>query len=233
MKCSIIIPCYNESANLPTLIDRLNSFKTQEEMEFVLVENGSADDSYRIMQDLTKSNKLFKIVKVEVNQGYGYGLKQGLKAATGDYIGWLHADMQLGMNELGDFVSYLTTHKYPKRILLKANRNNRSMMDYFFTFGQAVFDTILFGTLLNDIAATPVLFDADLLKAMKQIPDGFEIDLYTYLIAKREKFDIQRIPVKQLRRVAGKSSWNTGIKSRIKLGKRVWNGSLLIKKSLK
>ena len=233
MKCSIIIPCYNESANLPALVARLDAFQTKEEMEFILVENGSADDSYRIMQELTKGKKAFKIVKVEVNQGYGYGLQQGLAAATGDYVGWWHADMQLGMNEMGDFVSYLTEHNYPKHIMLKASRRNRSMMDYVFTFGQAVFESFLFCTFMKDVQATPVLFDSSLREQMTKTPNGFEIDIYTYVLAKKCRYNVERIKVRQLERVGGASSWNTGLQSRIRQSMRIIKGSIALKKSMK
>lgn len=232
MRCSIIIPCYNESANLPALVARLDAFQTKEEMEFILVENGSADDSYHIMQELTKEKKAFKIVKVAVNQGYGYGLQQGLAAATGDYVGWWHADMQLGMNEMGDFVSYLTEHNYPKHIMLKASRRNRSMMDYVFTFGQAVYNSILFCTCMNDVQATPILFDIALRDKLTHLPNGFEIDLYVYYMAKKEGYEIHRIPVQQLERVGGASSWNTGLKAKFRQTGRIFKSSIALKKSI-
>ena len=36
---------------------------------------------------------------VEVNQGYGYGLWQGLQASTAEYVGWSHADLQCDPND--------------------------------------------------------------------------------------------------------------------------------------
>lgn len=232
MKCSIIIPCYNESENLPALVTRLSEFPFKDRMEYVLVENGSKDNSYQIMKQLVGDKPEFRIVKVDVNHGYGNGLKQGVTAASGDYIGWLHADMQLGMNELGEFITYLEQHHEPKRIMLKGKRCNRSTMDYVFTFGQAVFDSMLFRTHMTDVQATPVLFDATLREVMTKMPDGFEIDLYAYYMAKKEGYRIHRIPVRQLERVGGASSWNTGLKSKLRQSVRIFKSNIALIKSL-
>ena len=90
MKYSIVIPCYNEEDNLPNLIKSISEFAKGKELEFVLVENGSKDNSFALMKNLTHDKDFIKIVKVEVNQGYGYGLHQGIKSASGDFIGWIH-----------------------------------------------------------------------------------------------------------------------------------------------
>ena len=92
MKFSIIIPCYNEKDNIDNLIRRIRPLQDEYDLEYVLVENGSTDGS----RDYFKNNieNIFQnitITYVDKNRGYGYGLQAGMKAATGDYIGWIHA----------------------------------------------------------------------------------------------------------------------------------------------
>ena len=70
MKYSIVIPCYNEEENLPHLVNCISEFAQGRDLEFVLVENGSKDNSFALMKYLTKDTDFIKIVKVEVNQGY-------------------------------------------------------------------------------------------------------------------------------------------------------------------
>ena len=45
MKFSIVIPCYNEQASLPLLIERIIPLQNDYELEYILVENGSTDNS--------------------------------------------------------------------------------------------------------------------------------------------------------------------------------------------
>ena len=45
MKFSIVIPCYNEQASLPLLIEKIIPLQNDYELEYILVENGSTDNS--------------------------------------------------------------------------------------------------------------------------------------------------------------------------------------------
>ena len=54
MKCSIVIPCYNEEDNLPQLVATIEEMARGRDIEFVLVENGSKDGSYELMKTLVK-----------------------------------------------------------------------------------------------------------------------------------------------------------------------------------
>ena len=54
MKYSIVIPCYNEEENLPKLVSSITEFAKGRDLEFVLVENGSKDNSYMLMKELIK-----------------------------------------------------------------------------------------------------------------------------------------------------------------------------------
>ena len=108
MKYSIVIPCYNESENLENVVKILNNFERKNDTEFILVENGSTDKSRKVFEEKIKfDDKHLKKVYVDKNQGYGYGLQQGLKEATGKYIGWLHADLQVAPKELIPLMDYI------------------------------------------------------------------------------------------------------------------------------
>lgn len=52
MRFSLIIPCYNESANLPLLLERCKPLGAQSNIEVILVDNGSTDRSPEVLQNL-------------------------------------------------------------------------------------------------------------------------------------------------------------------------------------
>ncbi len=230
MKYSIVIPCYNEKDNLPNLIKSISEFAKGKELEFVLVENGSKDNSFALMKDLTNDKDFIKIVKVEVNQGYGYGLHQGIKAASGDYIGWIHADLQLPLADVSQFLDRIDTYNGPQKLFLKGTRHNRSLVDYFFTYGMTCFESVLFGRWLFDIGAIPVFFDRSLLAVLERVPEDFSVELFIYNKAKAHGYKVERLPVHLLKREKGKSSWNTGLMSRVKQSMRIIKASFNIKK---
>jgi glycosyltransferase involved in cell wall biosynthesis len=95
LKLSLFIPCYNEAANLPLLLYRCREVARQPGCEVILVDNGSTDSSPDIWQKLLPAYPGCRDIRVEKNRSYGFGLLCGLKAATGDVLGWTHADMQI------------------------------------------------------------------------------------------------------------------------------------------
>lgn len=236
MKYSIIIPCYNERDNIDSLIKRISPLQEKYDIEYVLVENGSRDNS----REYFKSNIEGKfpnivVVYVDLNKGYGYGLQQGMKAASGDYIGWIHADLQMPPEELIRFFEEIGKHDPSDKLFLKGRRMNRSAFDRFFTIGQSVFNTCLFRTKLYDVGAIPVIFSKSLLNIVNidDMANDFSIELYVYKEAVRLGYQIIRINVKLLNREKGNSSWNHGLKSKIRQSKVIFNDSLKIKRGEK
>lgn len=219
MKYSIVIPCYNEEDNLPQLIATIEEMAKGRDIEFVLVENGSKDGSYELMKSLVKDKPFIKIVKVDVNQGLGFGICQGIKEANGDFVGWIHADLQTPREDIEKFLNYLDMTDPNHLIMVKATRHNRTLVDYFFTNAMAIFCSLLFRTLLYDVQAVPVIASNDLFKSMKVMPHGFAFDMFMYWQARKKGFDVKRLPVRILKREKGNSSWNTGLLARIRLSR--------------
>ena len=75
----IVVPCYNEEKNIPLILEKFNNVIKNEEIEVILVNNGSTDNSAKIFEDLLPKFSFARTVLVPVNQGYGYGILQGLK----------------------------------------------------------------------------------------------------------------------------------------------------------
>ena len=63
--------------------------------ELILVDNGSTDKTAQILLKLQEDNPRIKTVSVAVNQGYGWGIINGLRVAQGECIGYLGGDEQV------------------------------------------------------------------------------------------------------------------------------------------
>ncbi len=236
MKYSIIIPCYNERDNVDDLISRIKPLQEQYDLEYVLVENGSKDGSREYFnKNIENRYPGIQVVYVDMNQGYGYGLQQGMKAAEGDYVGWIHADLQIPPEILRKFFDEIEKHPTHEKLFLKGRRKNRRALDRFFTNGQSMFNTLLFKTPIYDVGAIPVLFSRSLLNkvSIDDMANDFSIELYIYKEAKRLGYEIERIKVELLSREKGNSSWNHGLKSKIRQSRRIFKDSLKIKRGEK
>jgi glycosyltransferase involved in cell wall biosynthesis len=204
------------------------------DLEFILVENGSTDNSKEYFAKyIDGKNDYIKVIYVEENLGYGYGLQQGMKAAIGEYVGWIHADMQMPPEELINFFDTIENSEVPDRLFLKGQRCNRSTFDKFFTFAQSVFSSILFGKKLYDVGAIPVLFHRSLLSNIDDMPNDFSIELYIYREAVNRNFIIKRYKVKLRKRENGTSSWSHSLFSKIKQSIRAMDDGFKIKKGEK
>lgn len=233
MKYSIILPCYNESESLNDLVKIIEKFPKKYKCEFILVENGSTDDSKKFF-DTCKSfdDKYIRKVYVKKNQGYGYGIIQGLKEARGKYVGWLHSDLQYNPMDLTVFFDYINDHQ-KENILLKGKRKNRKIVEYIFTFGMGIYDSILFGKKMSNVMAMPVIFNKDLLSYIDKFPYDYTIDIFIYGLALKKNYNVKHLPIYLKNREKGVSSWNTGFMSRIKQSKKMINGSKDVKSKLK
>ncbi len=232
MKLSIIVPCYNEEKNIPLILNRFSEVIKRDDIEVILVNNGSTDNSEAVLNELLPKYAFAKTVKVEVNQGYGYGILQGLNSAKGDYIGWTHADMQTDPNDVIKALDIIEKENCNK-IFVKGNRKGRPLFDVFFTFGMGCFETLLMGQFLWDINAQPNIFSRELFENWKNPPYDFALDLFALYQAKKEKYKIIRFPVIFPERIHGASHWNTGLVAKWKFIKRTIEFSFKLKKGLK
>lgn len=220
MKYSVIVPCYNEELNIHGLVDRLEAVRENRNVEYIMVENGSADGTRAALEKECEARENFKIAYVDKNVGYGFGIISGMKKAEGDYIGWLHADLQVNPSEMMKFVDYIEKNQEKAKYFLKGIRKNRKFMDHFFTAGMTVYASMMLGTYVYDIGAIPVIFHRSLLDYMDEtIPYDFSIETYVYYKAKHSELRIERFPIYMDVRKKGESSWNKGFSSKIRQSK--------------
>ncbi len=232
MKLSIVVPCYNEAENIPLILKRFSEVIKRDDIEVILVNNGSTDNSEDILNSLLPNYPFAKTVKVEVNQGYGYGILQGLKSANGKYIGWTHADMQTDPIDVIKALEIIENQNKDK-IFVKGNRKGRPLFDVFFTFGMGCFETLLMGQFLWDINAQPNIFSRELFDNWSNPPYDFALDLFALYEAKKQNYNILRFPVFFPERIHGSSHWNTGILAKWKFIKRTIDFSFKLKGGLK
>ena len=231
MKFSVVVPCYDEEKNLSLILERFSAVITNDCMEVLLVDNGSTDATPEILPKIIETYSFAKSIRVEVNQGYGYGILQGLKACTGDYIGWTHADMQTDPADVIKAFRYIQKKDNGGNLFLKGNRKGRPVFDQFFTTGMSVFETFYLGEKLVDVNAQPNIFPRSFFEKWKNPPSDFALDLYVLYMAQKYNLEIHRFPVAFPERIHGVSKWNNeGLKSKWKFIKRTLAFSVKLKK---
>ncbi|MBI1273764.1 MAG: glycosyltransferase [Alphaproteobacteria bacterium] len=210
-RLSLVIPCYNEAANLPALLERCRAALAGGDMEIILVDNGSSDASPQLLAEATAGQTRLRAVRVPVNQGYGFGILAGLRAAHGTVLGWTHADLQ---TDPADAVRGLALFDGGGKIFVKGLRYGRPAGDIVFTLGMAAFETLLLGYRFRDINAQPTMFPRALFNGWGEAPHDFSLDLFAYWSARRSGYDVRRFPVHFGARLHGASHWNVDWRSK-------------------
>lgn len=93
---SIVAPCHNEQECLPELYKRLTQVadKLDMKVEMILVDDGSADDTWRIIQNLARKDSRVRGISFSRSFGQQAALKAGYQASAGDAVVCLDSDLQ-------------------------------------------------------------------------------------------------------------------------------------------
>jgi glycosyltransferase involved in cell wall biosynthesis len=102
MDLSIVIPIIDEAESLPELsawiakVMKDNNFS----YEIIFVDDGSSDNSWQVIEDLSRTDSHIKGIKFQRNYGKSAGLNEGFRAATGDVVITMDGDLQDSPDEI-------------------------------------------------------------------------------------------------------------------------------------
>lgn len=207
MLLSLVIPFYNEEESArPVVSELVNAFeKAAVDCELVLVNNGSVDATPRILQELAKEKpSRLKVVHVPVNQGYGWGIINGLKLASGDYVGHMCGDGQIRPQDVLRVFDCLRNGNYD---LVKVKRTVRKDRIIRRVLSKAY--NLLFFTAFNvktlDVNSSPKILKKEALAVISPQAKDWFIDAEIMIKAKYLDLRISEVPVEFLEREKGKS----------------------------
>jgi glycosyltransferase involved in cell wall biosynthesis len=102
MDLSIVIPLFNEDESLPELSAWIEKVMQANHYsyEVIMVDDGSTDDSWEVIEKLRIDNPCIKGIKFQRNYGKSAALNEGFKAARGEVIITMDADMQDSPDEI-------------------------------------------------------------------------------------------------------------------------------------
>ena len=230
---SIILPSFNEAQNIPLILKRfkdcINGSGYKGTIEIIIVDNGSNDESPKILKKLIPKYDFAKSIRINKNIGYGFGIYSGLKEAKGTFIGWTHADMQTDPADVINSLNKIKAAPIKNNIYVKGNRVGRPIKDSIFSFGMSIFEFLLLGIWLPEINAQPNIFHKSLFEKLPNPPNDFSFDLFYYSLAKKYKYSFLTIEVNFPERIYGKSKWNLGLIQKVRFIKRTIKFSLKLK----
>lgn len=138
MLLSIVVPCYNEQEALPYFYKEI--CRVAEEMksshgadfEFIFVDDGSKDKTLSIARELHKQDARVRYISFSRNFGKEAGILAGLKAAKGDYVAMMDADLQDPPALLPRMLDALLEEDYDCAATRRTNRKGEPPIRSFF-----------------------------------------------------------------------------------------------------
>jgi putative flippase GtrA len=202
---SLFFPAYNEEENLTTTIERAVSVVEDSprisEYEIIIIDDGSADATGAIADQLARKYPHVRVIHHETNKGYGTALVTGIKAAKLDYVFFTDADSQFDILELENLLIHVPSYE-----LIIGYRAPRK--DPFMRLANAyvwnVLNKFLFGLQVRDIDCAFKLFRREHIQRIKLHSTGAMINAEILVRLSRTKgIRIKQVPVSHLPRVAG------------------------------
>ena len=114
MDISIVIPLFNEDESLPELSEWITKVMTANNFsyEVIMVDDGSTDNSWQVLQNISAKNNNIKGIKFKRNYGKSAALNEGFKAAQGNVVITMDADMQDSPDEIPDLYKMIIQQEF-------------------------------------------------------------------------------------------------------------------------
>jgi glycosyltransferase involved in cell wall biosynthesis len=114
MQISVVIPLFNESESLPELMEWIDRVMQENKFtyEVIMVDDGSDDDSWHTITNLRVKYPFLKSIKFQRNYGKSAALNEGFKAAQGDIVVTMDADLQDSPDEIPEFYDMIVNQGF-------------------------------------------------------------------------------------------------------------------------
>ena len=204
VEISVVVPVYNEEGNLPILIPKLAEVLRglERSYEMIFVDDGSSDESRRILREMTLQYPSLRILCFRMNRGLSAALLAGMREARGGIIVTLDSDLQNDPADIPRLLEYLD--RYDMATGWRQKRRDIWLKKVSSKIGNAV-RNLLSGENIQDSACTLRAFKK---ACIMEIPVFNGMHRFLSTLVKMEGYRVTEVPVSHHPRSFGKSKYN-------------------------
>lgn len=204
---TVVVPCYNEEDALKSFyveITKVTSEMKKVKFEIIFIDDGSKDKTLEIIKGYSKVDSKVKYISFSRNFGKEAAIYAGLKAASGEYVVIIDADLQHPPRLIKDMYYGITKEGYDSVVAYRIDRKGENKIRYFF---QNLFKLASKITELDFIQGEEDyrMMNRKFLEAVLSIE---EKSRFTKGIFQWVGFNVKWIGHENVNRVAGKSKWS-------------------------
>ncbi|MBQ6334408.1 MAG: glycosyltransferase family 2 protein [Erysipelotrichaceae bacterium] len=204
---SLIVPCYNEQEALPIFYEEASKVLAtmNVDYEFVMVDDGSKDDTFRILKQLSEKDEHVRYISFSRNFGKEAAMYAGFCHAKGDYVAVMDADMQDPPALLPQMLEILEGGEYDSVATRRVTRKGESKVRSFFAR--------MFYKIINMISDAEIVDGARDFRLMRRemvdaIVSMSEYNRFSKGIFGWIGFRTYWLPFENVERVAGTTKWS-------------------------
>ena len=208
---SVVVPCYNEQESLSLFYPEIvkiaeeMSIKNDLDFEFLFVDDGSKDDTLKILRDLSVTDKRVRYISFSRNFGKESAMFAGLENAKGDYVVIMDADLQHPPRFIPEMYGYVSSGEYDCASTRRISRKGEPKLKSFLS--NKFYDVI------NKISDTEIVNGAQDFRFMtRQMVDAIlemkEYNRFSKGIFSWVGFKTKYLPYENVERVAGTTKWS-------------------------
>src|SRR3954447_13256841 len=211
---SLVIPCYNEEENVPTLLQRVEAslLQTGRPFEVVLVDDGSTDSTPRLLAEAMKSKPWLRVLRMAKNGGQSAAFEAGFEAARGEVIATIDADLQNDPEEIPRLLPLLDERKVDMITGWRKDRQDTPFRRWQSRQANRIRNFITEET-VNDSASSLKIYRAPAIKGLKLFRGAHR---YFPTLVKMRGGTVYETPVKHSHRFAGTAKY--GFRNRAFVG---------------
>jgi len=203
-KISIVVPLYNEEESLNLLAAEIKKGvkPLQSDFEVIFVDDGSTDNSLKVVKDICRADKKFKYISFQKNFGKAAALQIGFNNATGDVVITMDADLQDDPNEIPNLLKklgegYDLVSGWKKKRYDPFIKKHTSKIYNYVT-------RVFSGIKIHDMNCGLKAYRKSVVENIKVYG---ELHRFIPVLAKWQGFTIAEVPVKHQQRLYGKTKY--------------------------
>ena len=202
---SIVVPCYNEEESVKLFLSEIQSILADYNFEVIFVNDGSSDNTLKVIKDLADSNSNIKYLSFSRNFGKESAIYAGLSNANGDLVCLIDADLQHPPRLIPEMIESICAGEADVVAARRTSRKGESKLKSIFSH--------MFYKVFNRVSQITLVEGATDFRVMKRIVVDAVLDLPEYNrfskgLFQWVGFETKWIAYENVERVAGESAWS-------------------------
>jgi len=223
MILSIVIPVYNEEKTIEEILEKVSSIKLSAQIEIICIDDGSSDDSAKIIKRYISKNENIAIsYHYKQNGGKGSAIRLGFEKSIGDVITIQDADLEYDPNDYHKLLEQILCGSkvvYGSRYLseighLKENNHITFKIHKFGNWSLSLLTSLLYNARLTDMETCYKMFTREVYNKINLKADKFDIEPEITAKICKAGYKITEVPINYYSRdfsEGKKITWKDGI----------------------